>query len=51
MSTISRICENESQPGLQLVEKLAMPLEAMMRWAEDLNKVCELKEWNALSSA
>ena len=26
MSAISRICGNESQPGLQLVEKLAMPL-------------------------
>ena len=26
-----RICGNESQPGLQLVEKLATHLEAMMR--------------------
>ena len=26
MRTISRMCRNESQPGLQLVEKLAMPL-------------------------
>ena len=26
MCAILRICGNESQPGLQLVEKLAMPL-------------------------
>ena len=29
MRAIFRICGNESQPGLQLVEKLATPLNAL----------------------
>ena len=32
MRAIFKICGNESQPGLQLVEKLAMPLAGIVQF-------------------